>query len=280
MEVLRYLTNGPRDFTKNPVPPMERANWEFFAVTKGECAPVYTSGPEKPQTSKLWLGRPDLAYGWTGNGKPAQRTVLQFPRVPRELAEKAASSNRLLEKDLTPEGIRSLKGIVDGVHSHFKNPKANSRLFFERALYEISILLVGEGDPGEEVPLRVLSEERVERAIAWFDSHMSRNPTVAEVASAVHLSEGYLRKLFRDVRGASPHAIFRDRQVRCSIHLLATTSKTTEEIASQCGFRSDSDFSRVFRLVMKYPPNFWRRRLSKGETEADLRTERTGETEG
>jgi AraC family transcriptional regulator of adaptative response/methylated-DNA-[protein]-cysteine methyltransferase len=51
--------------------------------------------------------------------------------------------------------------------------------------------------------------QRIERAIEWIRANYTRQPAVAEMAAAVHLSPFHFSRLFRDWAGISPHQYLR-----------------------------------------------------------------------
>ena len=45
---------------------------------------------------------------------------------------------------------------------------------------------------------------RIENAIHFLDEHRTRQPSLAEVAKSVHLSEFHFQRLFRERMGETP----------------------------------------------------------------------------
>lgn len=264
--MLRYYASGNRRFDLDPVPPVQRLNWEFYVALQGRCGLYFSKKERFPLKERhLWLCPPDLVYGWWGDTAPCDRMVFQFARVPEEVSRLITPQTPFLSAQLSEGDVHYLKENAAMVQRHFENPTAVSRLVFDRTLLDLSILLLKKQPLAGDIPLRQLSEHRIERAMAWYSSYMMKNPTVDQVADAVHLSSGHLRKLFHEIKGLPPHAVFRELQIRRALHLLSSTADTTEEIARQCGFRSASDFSRAFKKEIGCAPNVWRRSLSPGE---------------
>lgn len=71
--------------------------------------------------------------------------------------------------------------------------------------------------PSAEVPS---DYERVARAIRYLDEHRSRQPSVAEVAAHLHLSEPHLHRLFRRWAGVSPKAYLQHTTAEAARELL------------------------------------------------------------
>ncbi len=263
--MLRYLSAGPRDFTSDPVPVTQRLNWEFYAISSGQCAPYFATGKNPILRAKaLWLLPAHSAYGWRGNAKPIERLAFHYSTVPQEVSD-ALGNRKYLAVSLDSSEIARLTALVTELEPHWKSPHQYSHLASEKAVLELSILILKQQSLRRDVPLEHLAAERVERALTWFNIHLMRNPTVDEVAAALHMSGAHLRRLFRQIRNQSPHEAFRELQIRRATDLLATSQHTQEEIARQCGFRSLTDFSRVFRKEMDTTADKWRRKILERE---------------
>lgn len=257
--MLRYIACGPRNFKSSPVPPCQRLNWEFYAITDGYCGPYFTSGTAPAlRTGVLWLLPAQSTYGWRGDGKKCQRIALHFSTVPEEVRE-AMGERRFLVAPIGPPEKARLAELARELDDHWKSPHQYSHLVCEKALLELSLLILKHQPLRKEIPLENIVAERVERAISWFTVNMTRNPSVDEVAAAMHVSGTHLRRLFKQALNQSPHAAFRKVQIKRATELLATTSLTLEEVQRQSGFQSVTDFSRVFRKEMKSTPDTWRK---------------------
>ena len=266
--MLRYFAQGPRDFRNWPVPVLPRLNWEFFAALEGYCRPILSVGKSTPlRTRTLWVFPANKHYGWEGEENPCDRAVFHFARVPTEL-EEAVKDRPYLSVELTTKEIESLRGSCAIIAEHYKTPNQLSHLYYEKILLELTLLVLKQSDVKGRSPLFRATEDRVERALAWYSIHMMRNPTVVEVAEAVFVSTGHLRRLFKQTQGRSPHAAFRELQIKRAVDLLATTSDTLDEIARMCGFRSTTDFARVFKNEVGSTADVWRRQLLQKEKNA------------
>lgn len=264
--MLRYIAFGTKDFHKYPVPPCARLNWEFYAITKGKCAPSLAGCPEVPlQSNTLWLMPPQLAYGWRTSQQTGYRYCFHFPMIPKEVQE-CIGNQKYLSARLSPSDIRQLDSIAKETLIQFKNPHSYSHLYYEKTLLELCLLILnGNPEKKKVIPLERLAEERTVSAIAWFSSYMCRNPTVDEVASVLHMTSTHLRRMTQKARGLTPHQIFRELQIKRSLDMLSNSTNTVEEIGKECGFQSAADFARVFRQKMGVSANTWRtkRRLNK-----------------
>jgi AraC family transcriptional regulator len=137
-----------------------------------------------------------------------------------------------------------------------------SPLHFQHALTQLSLLVL-EGQAGAETPITLtdVASFKVERALSWYTEHLARNPSVKEVAEAAHVSASHLRRLFIEVRQASPKELFRRARLEKAQDLMGRTTLTLDEIAALCGYTSASHFCRDYKAVHHFTPSTWRRRL-------------------
>lgn len=257
--MLRYLASGPRNFTTSPVPLFERMNWEFYAVLRGCAAPFFREG-ETPElrVRTLWLLPPRIRYGWKGDGKSCYRAAFHFSKIPLEI-EQAMGKQNFLSVRLGDKEGEEIKSMAKSLLPHYRKPHQFSALHCERVLLSLSLMIARDLTPRTTLPLHQRDEVKLERAIAWYSVHLSSNPTVDQVAAAVHMSGTNFRIICRKVRGMSPHKILREIQMKRACEVLANTTSTLDQVAPQCGFQSVESFCRVFRKEMGVTADVWRR---------------------
>ena len=90
---------------------------------------------------------------------------------------------------------------------------------------------------------------RVRKAMLLIERHLS-NPLSAEfIAQHVNVSVRHLERLFQTEIGMSPLAFAFKLRMNNAYNLLVTTQNPIIDIALECGFLSNSHFSRCFRSV-------------------------------
>ena len=263
--MLRYLAYGQKDLSVNPVQPMTRFNWEFYALLSGSLRSTSESGESGPYVTKptLWAFPPDRVHGWQSR-KRVDRIVLHFSSVPEVIREACASAG-LLVSPLTAEDVTMLRRMGNELLFHYRSPTPESLLRFDRALIDLSLLLLRGRDFGAALPLETVAVERVQRAVEWYLSHLHQRPTLDALADAVHISPPHLRRQFRLVYRKSPHLVLTSLRLERAAQMLATTDNTLEVIARGSGFNSASDFCRVFKRHFDVYPNEWRTQIGGEE---------------
>jgi AraC family transcriptional regulator len=252
----------------------KRANWEFFAVLNGRCAPVL-SDHEQPVAcmNHLWLFPPTTPHGWVGeNASKCRVAVFHFSSVPG-LLERTVQRHGHLSTNLSSTQSRHIARMIVDVTPHYERMTERSLLVFERTLLDLTLMIL-ESYPAERTETKSdFALRKVEASITWYMEHMAQQPKLEEVARAVNVSVRHLRRLFHDVRNESPLAAFSVLRVQRAMELLAQTDEKMETIARKCGFSSSSDFSRVFKNMRNINPDAWRREVLRGCNKANTFTE-------
>lgn len=95
---------------------------------------------------------------------------------------------------------------------------------------------------------------RVRKAMLLIERHLSDPVSTTFVAQHVNLSVRHLERLFREEIGLSPLEFVFKLRMRTAYDLLVTTKNPVTDIALQCGFISNSHFSRCFRSEFAKTP--------------------------
>lgn len=261
--MLRYFANG-RIRWKNGMRCNTRTNWEIYAVIDGRCGVAFRDGARPAlQEHMLWVFAPECPHAWIDDGHHTyHRLSLHFSSVPYPLDEIVRANGGWLARPLAATDIVRLQAIAGNLEQHFCSPLVASPLHFQRGLMDLSLLLL-EGQPraAEPMALTAVASFRVERALSWYTEHLARNPSVKEVAEVIHVSPSHLRRLFAEVRQASPKELFRRVRIEKAQDLMGRTNLTLDEIAGPCGYASASHFCRDYKATHHFTPSTWRRRL-------------------
>jgi AraC family transcriptional regulator len=261
--MLRYLANG-RIRWKSGMRCNTRTNWEFYAVIDGRCGVTLRDGarPEFHERT-FWVFAPGCSHAWFDDGRHTyHRLSIHFSSVPYPLDEIVQQHGGWLSRSLNDADITRLLEIAANLEPHFCHPVVASPLHFQRGLMDLSLLLLeGHQRAIEPMALTDVASFRVERALSWYADHLARNPSVREVAEVVHVSPSHLRRLFAEVRKASPKDLFRRVRLEKAQDLMGRTTLTLDEIARHCGYTTASHFCRDYKMVHRFTPSTWRRRL-------------------
>jgi transcriptional regulator GlxA family with amidase domain len=96
---------------------------------------------------------------------------------------------------------------------------------------------------------------RVRKAMLLIERHLSDPLAVEFIAQHVNVSVRHLERLFQSEIGMSPLAFAFELRLNNAYNLLVTTRNSIIDIALECGFLSNSHFSRCFRHTYGKTPS-------------------------
>lgn len=157
---------------------------------------------------------------------------------------------------LTPEGQAELLQRLSSLsHVLSSSPRGDSRR--RRALSEILWQL----DRWQKASPRHNRLPRpLFKAVDYMTEHVESGIAISQIAQAVHMSEGALRRLCRYWLGCSLKQLWMQIRIEHAIQLL-WQGETVTATAARCGFESRSGFIRAFQRSMGIPPSLCRRPL-------------------
>ena len=261
-----YLNHGERDYAANPIPVSPRGTWEFEAVVRGRCAPVYPESRGELSERTLWVFSPGSSHGWTGEkSRPCEVFVFHFGTVP-EVMTKLVPHDSGAEARLTDTEIRRIRRIYATLRAAGSRTDAVSILRSQECVVSLCLILASRMSPAVTV-VDSRPGTLVQSSLAWYEDNMAASPRLSTVARQSNVSTSHLRRLYQSVLKCSPRGEFAKRRFSRAKYLLAVTGLGIGEIASATGYGSASSFSRAFRNGVGVPPEVWRRRQREGPVE-------------
>lgn len=121
-------------------------------------------------------------------------------------------------------------------------------------------LMIHLAQPYMKTPTPV-SDKRVREICTYIRDHYESSLSSEEIASAVCLSEGHMRALFRRYMFMSPHQYLLEVRMEKAKEFLGTTMHSLTEIAERVGFEDVSYFIHTFRKREGMTPAVYRRLL-------------------
>ena len=238
-----------------------RTNWEFYAVVDGRCG--FRLQDEQMASfaeHALWIFPPDCSHAWADDGRPFSRIAMHFSTVPHPL-EAIVRERGFFQRSLSASDVSRIREIANELEPHYQSPNLLSPLIFEGRLMDLAVLALSDHVTLQIPVSNDSAVSKVEHAIAWFTENLGRKPSVREVADAVHVSRSHLRRLFREVRKASPKQVFQSIRLEKANELMSHSAYTLDEVARRCGFANASHLCREYRSLHNFSPTRWRKRL-------------------
>jgi AraC-type DNA-binding domain-containing proteins len=100
----------------------------------------------------------------------------------------------------------------------------------------------------------------MEKARCYIRSHLADELSLKSVGDAIHISGGYLSRIFSTLTGQTFCDYVRDERMAAARQLLAGTDLSIDAIAEKCGFGSSGYFATVFKGYMGKTPSEYRSR--------------------
>lgn len=104
-----------------------------------------------------------------------------------------------------------------------------------------------------------LDGARLRRVLDYIEDNEHRGLSVAELAAVACLSPFHFARAFKEATGAPPHRYLSLYRLACAKQQLAETDRPLAEIALDCSFSSQANFTRAFRRAMGVTPGDFRR---------------------
>jgi len=258
--MLLYMSTGLRPYGSQNYPVSVRRVWEFQAVVKGWCGPILPDTKPELSRKRLWVFHPQCPHGWSGKpGSQCRIAVFHFSDVPAPLDE-VVPANGMLSTELSPSAARRIMNLERQLRPHRDQREVSSALIVQRALLDLSLMVISNAGPLPPIAPREFAMRRVDTALAWYAEHLAETPSLERVSETAGVSSRQMRRHFWMVRRQSPAQAFRQAKMQRVRELLASTDMTAARVANTCGFGSESDFSRAFKAYHGETPTHWRRR--------------------
>jgi AraC-like DNA-binding protein len=104
-----------------------------------------------------------------------------------------------------------------------------------------------------------LTPKQERRAKELLDARLDGALSLAELANTCELSVRHFSRAFRQSTGQSPHRWLLERRLDKARSLLEGSTWSLQDVATACGFASQSHFTRVFTRAVGTSPGAWRR---------------------
>jgi AraC-like DNA-binding protein len=108
-------------------------------------------------------------------------------------------------------------------------------------------------------PGETSGRERIEKSLAFMNSHLRERLTVASLSAIANLSRSHYTALFRRVTGHAPLNYLNHLRMQRAVQLLSSTGWSIKQISDHLGFSDQFYFSRAFTKMHNHSPSEHRR---------------------
>lgn len=111
------------------------------------------------------------------------------------------------------------------------------------------------------------SNSCISEIVHYIRNNLEKDFNLDDLGSLVNLNKCYLCSLFKTVTGVSLSQFINQERVKKAEILLVTSQMPIADISKQCGFRSTTYFSTVFRALNFMSPREYRIKIEESNNE-------------
>ncbi len=219
---------------------------EIFTLSKGQTLLVWPgetcvgAEPHKSQFLCQWL-----SFAVKRSRGRYTKGAIQVPRVA----------------NVSDPGIVSelFRLLIEEYHRHQSKGQGGIPLCSEGP-HHLLMSLLSRLNPSQSGEVQPSSAPAVlaERARNYMRANPAEISSIADLASRLDCSVGYLRTAFRSTYGCNPVAYLRQFRMIEARFLLTQTNTSISNIARKCGYADPSHFARVFTREHGMAPTQYR----------------------
>jgi AraC family transcriptional regulator len=261
------------------LPPFTSSQLELTLAVSGDArARVLRSGGGVRQNTSvrpgtIWLcpiGVSEDAVRITGPLPEILHVYLPASRLTEVADERGTAS-------LSPGAINYAADVGDdllrqmarAIFEELQNETAGGKLLVESLGLSMAARLANSHSSSPAASIRPdaagsLLGARLRRVLDYIAEHEDQDLTVTELAAVACLSRFHFARAFRDAIGAPPHRYISARRLERAKRLLRETATPLADIALDCSFSSQANFTRAFRRATGLAPGEYRR-LAKSQ---------------
>jgi AraC-like DNA-binding protein/quercetin dioxygenase-like cupin family protein len=256
-----------KDYTVITEPPFSRGwtmrphshvQYEIALVRGGECEILLENERRTLIANQAFFVPSGVSHGFFSI-QGVEFIVIQFPEVQDGLLQRLVND--------APIGVYLLNDLDRGMFTdlcyklqrEIAGKLPYTALQCEALLSQLMVLLLRSEERRDCAPLTPHQRQLIENAVGWIHLNASDPILMRDVAGQLGLSEAHFRVLFRRVTGTSPKQYLLALRLQASKCMLMHAEQTVADVATQAGFNSPQEFSKVFRRFTGVTPTAWRK---------------------
>jgi AraC family transcriptional regulator len=156
-------------------------------------------------------------------------------------------------------GDPTIAGLLDRFWHEAGQPDPVARLLADgmTAMLAASLLRLA-GYVATDPDPRALAPRRLRRALDLIETRIADDIGLAEIADAAGLSPHHFARAFRAATGMPPYRYLTHRRIERAKQLMTETDACLAQIAFDCGFSSQGQFTTTFTRLSGISPGRWR----------------------
>ncbi len=150
--------------------------------------------------------------------------------------------------ETTFENIESLCRLLGSLQGNSKD--------YDSKILECLIIMFLKNCKPSATPC--YASNNIQRAVMYLHSHFRENPSMAKVAQMYSYDPNYFCRLFKKSVGVSYKDYVRSLKLDYGMRLIRFTDLPIIEIASNCGYETQTHFNREFKAYYHASPSSFR----------------------
>lgn len=168
----------------------------------------------------------------------------------------------LSEKVMKPQGITamSVKNIFEGLVKEYERKDSN-KIMLESFLGQLLILLHRCNKDDEKYSEKSKASTKIAQIINYVNNNYNEELSVGRISRLFFLDPSYVCRLFKKETDMTFQTYLKAIRIRTACELLMETDISITKISERIGFKSCTDFCRVFKKTMKISPMQYRKSI-------------------
>ena len=156
---------------------------------------------------------------------------------------------------LKPDKIDTYKKIFKKLYKYYENSTQIDNVILQSLVLELIYKLYNAAKlQGNTKVLKGGNYEIINNAISYINQNLQNPLTLEELSEYAGFSSIYFHNLFKASAGLTLHQYVEEVRIKKASTLLVTTDMSLSQIATECGFSSQSYFNFAFKRKTNMTP--------------------------
>ena len=257
---LQYLAWGEAEFSALP----RQGGWNYLIIETGAMEVALGSVREKIGGPALLLIGPECRDSCRVESSECVKNLAWVWAQPAYPTLNRLGRDSYMHFALAAEDLLELRQL----HIASRNEIHRGDLHTGAALSGLQFLLEARIARIIEHGSTDRSNELVERALEWIQTHVATRQPLTGLADFLGVSQATVQRLFRRRLGTTVTKSIAETRLREAEKMLVNDRASIKEVAYRLGYRHPHDFSRAFRKNTGKLPSRWGTTPGRVETKS------------